>query len=110
MIKTENMYEVMIFVCVVKGDRAMTNRDAAWVLKHIEAHNGLADEARKMAIRLLEAADVEGEIIEDGYYGIPDACSNCGAEVKRKHYYCWYCGIKFRNGGKVDNREEKTDE
>lgn len=79
----------------------MTNRDAAWILEHIETHNGIAEDAKQMAIRVLKATYIEGEIIEDGYEGVPSVCSNCGADVKRFHRYCWYCGIKFRQESKT---------
>ena len=39
-----------------------------------------------------------GTWIEDGYYGSPCVCSNCGTPVE----YCPHCNAKM-DGGKTDN-------
>ncbi len=88
----------------------MTNREAIFVLEHIEAHNGLAKEAKLMAIKALEEPErKKGKWIHIG--GDEWACDKCGfvlaTEGSWEHpldvgnYYCKHCG--------ADMRKEKTD-
>ena len=92
----------------------MTNREAAWVLKHIETHNDLAEEAKQLAIRALEAADRETERrakwVQTSYSIRANSefeCSNCKARVWMSFYdpceWCPKCGAHMIGAEDIDD-------
>lgn len=73
----------------------MTREEAIKVLNMVEAH-GLADEAKKMAIKALEQEPKTGHWIDhqEGRW-IYAKCSECGTVHDTQTNYCPNCGAKM---------------
>lgn len=71
----------------------MTNKEAIRVLNMVEAH-GLADEAKKLAIKALEERP-QGEWIRISAKAFK--CKDCNYVTDIKYPYCPICGNKMIN-------------